>query len=408
VTALLVEAAARSLALGLIATLALALLRVRSAHMQKTVWTTVLLASLVMPLLLYTPIGPTIPMPSILVGLRAPQVLEAPSTVRWLSVASILYCAVAAALTARYAAVLARMWVIRRAARRLTETWSSGLDVRVTERIGVPATFGSCVLLPAGFEAWSDRKRDAVVAHERSHVVEKDCYLLWLARLYACLFWFNPMAWWIQRKISALAEVTSDDAAVGIVGDRPAYAEILLEFATCGRAVHNGLVPIARSRVSHRIDRIITQTAFSRRPSMKRRLIAIAAVLPAIVFVALPLEGLTAGIARAEPANTGSPQAGQSPRVTNYGGLADLMKYYPPEARDRGIEGFVDLAVTLDTQGRATDTMILSEDPLNMGFGAAASTLAHTMEYSNPTGHPVQLTFRVKFALDKTPHAAAP
>jgi hypothetical protein len=37
-----------------------------------------------------------------------------------------------------------------------------------------------------------------------------------------------------------------------------------------------------------------------------------------------------------------------------------------------------------------------------MGFGAAASAAAHTMEYSNPTGHRAQFTFRVKFALDHT------
>jgi len=408
VTTLLAEAAARSVVLGLVAILGLGLLRARSAHVQKTVWATVLFASLIMPLLLYTPLGPTIPMPSVVLRFRTPGALETPSTFEWLNAASTLYWVVAAALTIRFAVVLARMWNIHRSARRLTTTWTTGLDVRVTERVGVPATFGSSVLLPADFEAWSDRKRDAVIAHERSHVVERDCYLLWFARLYACLFWFNPMAWWIRRKISALSEMTSDDAAVSIVGDRPAYAEILLEFATCDRTALGALVPMASSRLSHRIDRIITQTALSRSPPMKRRLIAVAAVLPAILFVALPLESLTVGIARAEPANAGSPQTDQAPRVTNYGGLADLMKYYPAEARDRGVEGFVDLAVTLDAQGRATDTMILSEDPPDMGFGAAASTLAHTMGYSNPTGHPVQLTFRVKFALDKAAHPAAP
>jgi hypothetical protein len=41
----------------------------------------------------------------------------------------------------------------------------------------------------------------------------------------------------------------------------------------------------------------------------------------------------------------------------------------------------------------------LSEDPLVMGFGAAASMLAHVYEYDNPTGRPAQLTFNVKFEL---------
>jgi TonB family protein len=406
VITLLAEAAARSLALGLIAALGLALTRTRSAHVQKTVWTTVLCASLVMPLLMYSPLGPTIPAPNILLTLRPSVVSEGHTGFGWFVVVTALYWVVAATLAFRYALGLVRMWAIRRKARPLNDTWTAGLDVRATKRIGVPATFGSSVLLPVEFATWSDRKRDAVIAHERSHVVERDCYLLWLARLHTCLFWFNPLAWWIQRKVAALAEATSDDAAVGIVGDRPAYAEILLEFASYGRAANGAVAPMARSCVSYRIERIISQTASSRMPTVKRRLLAIAALLPAVVFVALPLRGSTVGAARADvptsssPLNADASQADQTPRITNYGGLAELSKYYPPEARNRGIAGIVDLAVTLDAQGRATDTLILTEDPLDMGFGAAASAVAHTMEYSNPTGHRVQFTFRVKFALD--------
>jgi TonB family protein len=408
VITLLAEAAARSLALGLMVALGLTLTRTRSAHVQKTVWTAVLCASLVMPLLLYTPLGPPIPAPSVLVRLPPPVVLAGPTAFGWLAAVRAVYWIIVAALTFRYVVGLGRMWAIRRAARKLSETWTTGLDVRASKRIAVPATFGSSVLLPADFETWTDRKRDAVIAHERSHVVERDCHLLWLARLHTCLFWFNPMAWWIQRKVAALAEATSDDAAVGIVGDRPAYAEILLEFANCGRTADGTVAPMARSSVSERIERIINQTGSSRMPTVKRRLLAVAALLPAVMFVALPLKTATVGTARADvptssaPANPGTPQGDQTPRITNYGGLVELSKYYPTEARHRGIEGIVDLAVTLDAQGRATDTLILSEDPPDVGFGAAASAAAHTMEYSNPTGHRVQFTFRVKFALDNT------
>jgi TonB family protein len=234
---------------------------------------------------------------------------------------------------------------------------------------------------------------------------------LWLAQLHTCLFWFNPMAWWIQRKVASLAEATSDDAAVGIVGDRPAYAEILLEFAHYGRTTGGTVAPMARSSMSHRIERIINQTRSSRIPTLKRRLLAIAALLPVVILVALPLKSTAVGTARADvpmsrsPANGGAPPGDQTPRITNYDGFAELSKYYPAEARHRGVEGIVVVAVTLDEQGRPTDTRILSEDPANMGFGAAASAAAHTMEYSNPTGHRVQFPFRVKFALDH-PHAA--
>jgi TonB family protein len=82
--------------------------------------------------------------------------------------------------------------------------------------------------------------------------------------------------------------------------------------------------------------------------------------------------------------------------------VTELTKYYPAEARHAGIEGTVVLAVTLDAQGRATNTLILSEQSADYGFGAAASTAAHSIVYDNPTGEPTQFTFMVRFELNDT------
>jgi hypothetical protein len=60
---------------------------------------------------------------------------------------------------------------------------------------------------------------------------------------------------------------------------------------------------------------------------------------------------------------------------------------YPPHADRQGIGG-------------PTDALVLAEDPLDVGFGAAACALANVMEYRNPTGQLAQLKFKVKFAPD--------
>jgi hypothetical protein len=70
----------------------------------------------------------------------------------------------------------------------------------------------------------------------------------------------------------------------------------------------------------------------------------------------------------------------------------DLQQFYPDSAEDGHVDGLVRITVTLDEAGRATDTYIVSEAPPDLGFGAAASTLAHAMGYTNPT-----VTFNVKF-----------
>jgi TonB family protein len=80
----------------------------------------------------------------------------------------------------------------------------------------------------------------------------------------------------------------------------------------------------------------------------------------------------------------------------------ELKEYYPSEAQRRGVNGLVQITVTLDGAGRATDTLILSETPAGMGFGAAASGLAHKFRYSNPTGHSASVTYKVKFELERS------
>lgn len=85
------------------------------------------------------------------------------------------------------------------------------------------------------------------------------------------------------------------------------------------------------------------------------------------------------------------------PRVVTWPDQATLGQLYPQRAAREDIDGVVRITVVLDKAGRATDTRILSETPPDLGFGAAASTLAHLMSYSNPTGHETGVTFNVKF-----------
>jgi TonB family protein len=404
---LMLDAAGRSLLLGVIVAVCLRVARIRSPHTQKTAWTTVLIAALAMPLLLLAPVGQTIhafPSNSLIV-LGSGAGTQGHIGSGWAEVGTVLWCLVAMALLWRYAMGLKRMGVIRRNARVLREEWTRGLDVRTSSDISVPVTFGSTVLLPADFARWSDRTLAAAISHERSHVLERDCRLLWLARLHTCVFWFNPLAWWLQRKLAALAETTSDDAAVATVGNRPAYAEILLEFAK-GGPVGNLVASVTSSGMANRIEHVISETTPPAAPRLLHRAAAVFLLLPIVAAAAIPLQASPLKVEQAS--STASAQG--VPHITNPGGLADLEKYYPAEAMQQGIEGTVAIAVTLDPQGRATDTLILSEDPPGVGFGAAASTAAHSMEYSNPTGRSVQFTFRVKFALtsDQAPSSQVP
>jgi TonB family protein len=85
------------------------------------------------------------------------------------------------------------------------------------------------------------------------------------------------------------------------------------------------------------------------------------------------------------------------PHIVSFGSNDELRRFYPAEADKAGIEGTVIMRATLDETGRLTDARVVSESPPDMGFGAAASRLVQTFTYANPTGHPAEFAFKVKF-----------
>lgn len=135
--------------------------------------------------------------------------------------------------------------------------------------LSVPATVGlrhPVILLPAGWRTWTRNKLEAVLAHEISHVARRDAFTQLLSLLHRAVFWFSPLAWWLDRHLAELAEQASDEAALAGGADRALYAETLLEFfvqleSATGRVRWQALCMANRDssgRAERRIDRILT------------------------------------------------------------------------------------------------------------------------------------------------------
>jgi beta-lactamase regulating signal transducer with metallopeptidase domain len=169
------------------------------------------------------------------------------AAIDWPVLAKGLYLAIAGCFLLRLTVGLALTWRLLHRGRRINEAWTSGSDVRLSAAVATPVTFGTSILLPAECLDWNATKRQAVLAHERSHVVRGDFHILLLATLHRAVFWFSPFSWWLLNELAETAELVSDDAAIEILGDRPSYAEILLDVAGSALPVSTG-VAMARTR----------------------------------------------------------------------------------------------------------------------------------------------------------------
>lgn len=436
--ALVAEAALRSLLLGALVWMAMIAIRPRNPHLQKTVWLTVLLASIAMPLVLLSKVAPSIDAPEYLLSIAgsadaagAADDSSFGGSPLFLSTATAAYAIVTIGLIVRFAAGFFRLSRIRREANPLAHVSGSRLDVRVTRELLSPATFGSTILLPEEMREWSTGKLAAVLYHERAHVLNKDCYVLWLARLHACIFWFNPLAWWLHRRLADLAETTSDDAVIASLADRTGYADILLQIA---RKPTQAMVvtSAARTNISARIERIVSNIPPATPPRRWVRALAIVVLIPPFTIAAATLQSpMQPALGSVRPA-PGSMQPALRPVQTAPGPVqplltppgtsaptpppastdplepqvidrsgAGLEAYYPTEAKRFGRETLVVVEVDVDAQGNAIDARVAEMDPADekWGFGPSAVEVARKARFTNPAGKPAKVRMRVKFEL---------
>jgi beta-lactamase regulating signal transducer with metallopeptidase domain len=166
------------------------------------------------------------------------------------------------------------------------------LRARVSRDLSTPVTIGSTVILPADYAEWDEAKLRVVLAHEQSHVRQGDFYLQLLAALHLAIFWFSPLGWWLQRKISELGEALSDRAGLEQAQDPASYAQILLEFAAMPRTspfagALTGVAMARSSNLSSRIERILNARHFRLAFLDGRRHAVLAATLVPAALVAV-------------------------------------------------------------------------------------------------------------------------
>ena len=174
-------------------------------------------------------------------------------------------------------------------------------DLRQSPRVRVPVVVGilnPSIILPADWSRWKKEKLTAVLAHELSHVQRHDPLLRFLSSLNKCLYWFHPMAWWLDRHLSDLAEELSDDSALAAIPDRRNYAHVLLEFAAiaskgAGRIHWAGMAIANRGGLGARIERILShpEAAAARLARHTLAVFLVAALLTTFSTAAIELAG---------------------------------------------------------------------------------------------------------------------
>jgi beta-lactamase regulating signal transducer with metallopeptidase domain len=188
----------------------------------------------------------------------------------------------------------------------------TSVDLRCSTEVSSPVTICSAIVLPAEYATWDNEKLRVVLAHERSHIRQKDFYLQLLAGVYAGVVWFSPLGWWLKHKLSDLAEAISDRAGLEEAADRASYAQILLEFAAAPRPTLIGVAMARKGSLSRRIERLLNDASFRQAFAGSSRALAAVLVVPVVLFAVTALVRVQAAGQQAPepPAPAAAPQTG--------------------------------------------------------------------------------------------------
>ena len=270
----------------------LPLLRVRTAAARHAAWTGVLVVMLLLPA--WTAVGPkaavrVLPGPSVqqivspLVGMPVydPHIARPPANaprpgfqVPWRNL-----------LMAGYAAGV--LWlIVRLIAGTIRASRLTSADCVAPITVGL---FKPRIMLPHDSNHWTKECLDAALTHERAHANRRDPLVQWLALLNRALFWFHPLAWWLERKLAALAEEACDAVVLEGGHDAGQYAECLLAMeravSAAGARVAIGMA-MPGSALPKRIKQILEGARPARVSNSRLALAGLACVAAAVTFAA--------------------------------------------------------------------------------------------------------------------------
>jgi len=264
----------------------------------------------------------------------------------------------------------------------------------------MPVTWGVIkprVLLPAMAREWSDARLDGVLTHELSHVLRRDAASQLAARLAIALWWWHPLVWVAARRARLERERACDDLVLAQGTCASEYAADLVTFVTSLRlpAVESPatLAMARRSQLEGRVMAIL-------KSDVNRRGVSRTGVLAALLVMVLvwPLAAARPSAREQEPPQAPLRIGGSVAPPTK---IKDVRPVYPESAKAAGIQGIVIVEALIDTDGTVASAKVIRavSDDIDLAAIDAVEQWAFTPTLLNGRPTQVIMTVTVNFTL---------
>ncbi len=216
----------------LVAAFAIAIvLRRSSAAMRHLIWTCAFAGLLVLPLLQRSAPRWHVPVstPVLIANVDAPDA-PTPVPARHWNYNAIWYAGIAMC-GIRLIVAFAKLYRLRKSARKASWNAPPGALVMESDRIDLPITLGlfrPVILFPASAAKWPPERLRVVHGHELAHVKRLDCLTQLLVEAACAIYWFHPLVWFAAAQFRKERERACDDAVLNEGARLSDYAEHLI------------------------------------------------------------------------------------------------------------------------------------------------------------------------------------
>ncbi len=172
------------------------------------------------------------------------------------------------------------------------------IEVRVLKNLSGPVAAGifrPVIFVPPAWHAWSTGHRAAVLAHEAKHHQRRDPLWRAVGAVACTLHWYNPLVWWMARRLADQCEFACDAAVLADGMEAERYANVLCDLAAPARSPATALAMAHESGLEARVRRM-----FSEKPSASKAVLLV--LMAATLLTALGLVIVKPAEAPADPA----------------------------------------------------------------------------------------------------------
>ena len=138
-----------------------------------------------------------------------------------------------------------------------------GIEVRMLPGLSSPVAAGvfrKTIFVPDFSIDWTAATWRMVLAHERGHHLRQDPLRRWIAGLAVAVYWFNPLVWWMARRLEFQCECACDARVLGQGEDARAYGDLLCDMASSARCGPHAIAMAQQSSLEQRVKRLIRPT----------------------------------------------------------------------------------------------------------------------------------------------------